>query len=502
MKITDHGPHWETMRGRWNRSDSLLGGTETMRKRASTFLPRFPGESAENYTRRKDQATLTNLYKKAAHSMIGNIFRDEVQIAEEIPVEIVEDIDRRGMTINSFAENIAFRLITGGVQGVCVDHPPQVTDNTRLDDKMDARRHYAYLIKPDNVVAAYTVVNAGLESWTHFRYYERGSVEKEGDYKFTERRRIRVWNLDESGAVQWQLWQQKGDSEEDYELVVDGDGASAKPAEGGIDYKKIPIVVGYANPLEREGPYACRPLLDDIAYKNIQHFQFASSQDNILELSAFPERVLKTGDPDAALRSMRGMTSHEAETGKENPTVGRNSGGMKKVGPHQMHVIGQDDELDFIQAPMEGVEAREKRLDKIISDIRLMALDLMTEPGQTATARTFDRLEAMSPLQRIAAETERVVNETLTIMEDWSGKKMGRIKIGRDFGVTQNDALQFKIVDQLYGRGAIGEEEYLAAAKKLAPALSELNVELVAEAARLRANPTFTDETGTVDDPA
>lgn len=300
------------------------------------------------------------------------------------------------------------------------------------------------------------------------RYEPRLALTDEGYQFFND---IIVVQRDlETGATVYRVYQQTGEG---------GEYSPAPDREGPVTFPRVPLVIGYSNPLERETTYCCRPLLDDIAFKNIQHWQFASSQDNILELSAFPEKVLKTSDPEGfkEMNTVRDPSSTDPTSFRYDPA---RTGGAMPIGPHLMRIIGVDDELEYIAAPMDGVEARSKRLQEILDDAQIMALDLVTgRPNPTATGRILDKLESLSPLQRVAAEVESVLNRTLAIIAEWRGRgeEGGTVTINKDFGVTAEDSLQISALRDAYATGAITQRTYLMGLKRLASVLADMDID-------------------------
>lgn len=469
MKVEDRGPHWDKMAPRWHRAGSLLAGTEEMRRAEQTYLPMFPAESDTNYQRRLSMATLTNFYRKSAYGMIGNIFREEMAVDSGLPEEILEDIDRRGTNIHKFAQDLAFSLLTNGVQSVMVDHP-EVKSPLTFKDELDGKiRPYAFMPKADSIIAVYEqLVNGEAVPIYVSRFEPRLALTDEG-YKFFQDIIVIERDL-ETGATVYRLYQQNAEGGE-YSATAD--------KEGPITFPRVPLVIGYSNPLERETTYCCRPMLDDIAFKNIQHWQFASSQDNILELSAFPEKVLKTTDPEQfkEMNTIRDPASSDPTSMRYDPT---SKSGAMPIGPHLMRIIGIEDSLEYISAPMDGVEARSQRLQEMIDDAQIMALDLVTgRPNPTATGRVLDKLESLSPLQRVAAEVESVINKTLSIIAEWRGRgeEGGTVTINKDFGVTAEDSLQITALRDAFAVNAITQKTYLKGLKKLASVLSDMDID-------------------------
>lgn len=434
MGITTRGPHYDYMRDRWDRAYALRGGTQTMRDAGALYLPQFPKESDDNWMRRLRMATLTNFWKRASESMIANMFREPIQYETELPDEIVENIDRRGADLTQFAIDVATGIIEDGVVMAVVDYPNAPSSLSVEDERRLGVRHYAYLIRPRSVIAAHETQVDGRRQLVYSSWYER-KVSISG-YDCFEDRMVRMIKRNEAGEIIWETHRVLAAADGS---VNEGDDASTELYETGeIDFDRVPIVIGYANSVSRDGCFACRPLLDDIAFKNIEHWQSSSDQRNILNVSRFPILVEKTANPDDALL-------------------------FNAIGPHLKATIGQEDDLKYITAPTDGVEAGWRDLDNILREAQIMALELKLDQSPTATGRVLDRIEGMSPLQRVATEVEHVVNGVLQIIADWrgQGEDPGRIHINKDFGPTVADSVRVMALKDAVVLGAITMETYL-----------------------------------------
>lgn len=485
MAIDDRGPHWEVMEPRFRKADALLGGTEAMRKEGQTYLPPFPAESDDNYERRLNCATLTNLYRRSVDTMVGTMFREEMTFREEtgLDQEILSDIDRKGTSLQGLGEGIASKILTHGVQAIMVDFPPNEGEITLQQERSLGLRHYAWCPDPSDIIELQERSKGGVREVVYVSWFERGHI-RNAMGKLEEANHVRVWALEEPDEddpdapsqprVRWELHDPIASASTQKRKDKLPGGYVLKESGYIEGVQSVPCVTAYA-PTPDDGAFCRIPPLQDIAEKTIRHWQLDSSQDNILELTAFPEKVIKVDNPEEFIQQLqRDEASAQAVLG---------------VGPHMARIIQRDDSYEYIGAPMTGIQERAEQLNRIVRDVELMGVQLIKTNGQrTATEAESDNVAAMAPLQRVALEVEKALNRVLAIITAWRGQneEPGRVMINKDFAVTADEALEWTIIREARALGDLSAETALMAAKKLAPSLANMDV---AEELARRENP-------------
>lgn len=271
---------YEKMEPRWALIDTLLGGTEAMRAAGRTYLPQYDAESNHAYSVRLARTVLLNRTESTLEDLSARPFEQELTLGEDVPTEIealAENIDRCGTNLHAFSQRWFRDGWRAGLSYLLVDYTapgdlPEGQVRTRADDLREGRRPFWQLVRAENVIAAYTEVDAeGMEAYVHVRILET-SVERDG---WTERvvERVRVL---EPGT--YAVWEPKDPSKKDSEWHVVEEGVT------GIGF--VPLVPFFAG--VREGTMSCKPPLTDLADLNVAHWQSSSDQRNVLTVARFP----------------------------------------------------------------------------------------------------------------------------------------------------------------------------------------------------------------------
>ena len=490
MSIEDFGAFRERMAPLWMRSRALCGGTQSMRRYGRTYLPAFERETDKNYKRRLDLASLTNFYVKARNQMIGEIFREDVLLEDSsLPDDITENIDRRGSTMQIFAERVTETLLQKSVCGILIDHPQNPGNLNAREEQLLGMRHYWTLIQPDQVIDVRATYASGREVISHVRWLEDHTVPvRDSPFDFYYEQRICVLDrpILETEDGRTQLGRPRGRIYKAEQ--VDGDLAKLGAVRGSftpitdwqdlVGFDEIPFVIAQVN---RESLFVGNPPLADIAEKNIQHWRQSSNLGNALEIGAFPLFV-RYGLPQ----------SSGLQIGEDGEPLPENDDGEAIIGPHVImdmpsKIEGAD--AQYVEPSGRAYEALERGLDRIIREAELMALDLLTRQFQkTATEANYDRITAMAPLQRVAMEVERAMNVALgmTASARDGSPEPGKLSISKDFGISTSDAIRVQALRDARAIGDITAETYVSELQKIGALSADLDPRL--EVVNARAN--------------
>jgi hypothetical protein len=141
---------------------------------------------------------------------------------------------------------------------------------TKADDDREGRRPYWVMIKPENVIAAFSQIVDGQEILTHVRIRE--DIVIQDGFAEVVKERIRVM---EPG--QWFLYELRKEKGKKEEWVVIDNGVTA--------VQFVPMVTFYAN---RSGLMTGKPPIEDLAFLNVRHWQSTADQTSILTVARFP----------------------------------------------------------------------------------------------------------------------------------------------------------------------------------------------------------------------
>jgi hypothetical protein len=179
----------------------------------------------------------------------------------------------------------------------------------------------------------------------------------------------------------------------------------------------VPLVTMYTN---KVGFLLGSPLLLDIAYLNVAHWQSDSDQRNILHVARIPI-LFATGFGD--------------DDSQVTIEIGSNTFARAPKGAT----------LEYVEHTGKGIDAGVKDLKDLEERIQLLGMELLVKRPQgnvTATARTLDQAEADSELGLIAKELENTLNKMLDLFGRWVGlgdDGGGSTEVFKDFGIESED---------------------------------------------------------------
>lgn len=404
----------------WRRAADLLGGTQAMRAAGVLHLPQFDQEPAANYQTRLNSSFLTNYYTAMLKGIVGAMTAEEITVdkACKLPPEFLTNVDRQGRDLNTFAKSLLFAILTKGAIHILTDYPKNPGVVTAADKERLGLRPYWSPIQPDKIVDALSRSDAGIEATTHVRWQESESV-REGFGRKT-RDTVRVLSLVSAEGVAGEtvsieVWQR--DNQDQFKKIDTE--SQALTVEGGQPLHTITISPILA---ERGEGWKSKAPLDDIAFKNIEHWQSSSDQRNILRVSRFP-MLVQIGTAAPVTITGPGMTLH---------SQGRQSADHQEV------------KFEYIEPAGNGIAAGEKDLARIESEIEAMGIRMFTRSVQRASADAeSDAAKDKSPLQLLAEILERGLTLALQHAAIWYGKPAeegGQAVVPKDFGLSADDA--------------------------------------------------------------
>lgn len=400
------------------RATALLGGTDAMRAAGEEYLPRFPGEHEDTHRWRLKSAVLNNVYDAMAGQMVGMMTQKKATWVKKSRIDpaILANLDKRGNDVDGIVPELIRALLTKGRPHVLVDQPPRPPEaKTRADDLALGLRPYWVMLEPTCVFNAWADTSNGDERLGDIRWREFTTRRAADGFGLVQIERIRVLKLNDLGAW-FQRWEREREQdpftlEEEGQLISDGDRPLAE----------IPLVTGYA---DRQSFMVARPTLDDIAHKNIEHWQSSADQRHILTVTRFP--ILY-------------------QIGVQNA--------VPLIGPYSMFQTSTpktEAEIGYAEAEGKGMEHGWKDLDRIIQEIETMGLRIVvSDAAKTDAGEKVDFSKEGSRLQRVAKETERVINQALIYTARWLNQPdadAGQIELDKEFGLSSDDA---KAIEQL-----------------------------------------------------
>jgi hypothetical protein len=255
-------------------------GTLKLRQKRTQYLPQFPAETDADYEYRAETATCFNLTKKTRDVMTGMVFKDIVELDDDVNDEIEdlwENIDNAGTHGDVFVRK-AFEHAFEGCSVILVD-APSVSPRSREEQIRSGIRPYWTLYKADDVWNWRFEINPVSKRKELSLIVFREVVQMPtGEFTSDEVVRFRVFRYT-AGLVSWQLYQQVYDDQTkklSFEFIGGGDMPQLS---------EIPVAI--------VGELGADPFLLDIALKNIEHFQTYSDYKSLIHKTCVPIPVGK-----------------------------------------------------------------------------------------------------------------------------------------------------------------------------------------------------------------
>lgn len=441
---------YDSMAPVWEKVQTVLDGTDSMRGAGTTYAPQHEFEHDEAYDERIQGAYLFNGSEQTLDSWVGRPFSDPLEVGEDVPAdieELFEDVDLQGNSLSVFARNWYREGLAKAICHVLVDHPDpfENEDNaprTKEDDRRDNLRPYFSLVEPENLIFAASRIVAAREVLVHVRIRETETV-MDGFSESTVQR-IRVFDRvlledvvdEEMTGVFVSLLEERKDPKSGMIVWF--------PIKDHIkmDIDEIPIVTFYAN---RTGLMTGKPPLEDLVDLNVRHWQSTSNQNVTLDVARFP------------MLGASGMTENEK---KKKIVIG-----PKKV----LKTSKADGKYYYIEHTGAAISAGQDELDKVEEKMATYGADFLRKRtgGVTATARALDSAEATSPLQDATHRFNDALMMAIHLLGKWMDiEETGTVGASTEFGpeeVFAGDLQSLK--DARQGRD-ISQETYLAELKR------------------------------------
>lgn len=432
---------------------TLMSGTEAIRAKGETYLPKYERESEKNYRERLERSILVNFFRRTVESLVGKPFSKPVVVQEDMPSELVaicENIDHQGNHLNVFARRVFREGLVKGLTHIMVEYPntEAMGIQTKEDeDRINATPYFVHIC-PENILAAYSEMRDGKEFLTHVRIYEVEVERVDFDEVIIER--IRVL---EPGK--WELYR-KGKNKK-WDLEASGTTT--------LDY--IPLVTYYS---EKEDFMVARPPLTDLAYANIAHYQSGSDQRNILTVARFP------------MLAASGVNEEESKS---------------EVGPRQLlSAISPDAKYYYVEHTGAAIESGRNDLKDLEEQMSILGAELLKKSGNpTATAKAIDTAENTSLLQAMVLSFSDALERCFEIASDWMNLgNSGSVEINTDFGLTLDSQTDLQALATTRTNKDISREAYLHELQRRGIISEDFDMEEDAQLLDKEAEKTLSDQ--------
>lgn len=448
------------MKEDWDIVDALMGGTKAMRRAGNRYLPRWPAEAAQDWEVRKSVAVLFPAYARSVSVLTGKPFSKPVTIGEDVPPQIVkwlDNVDLQNRNLHVFAAEICNEAMSHGLCGILVDCPPSNGARTVADEQSAGIRPYFLHIHPGDIIGWRSEMRNGARTLTQLRLLEM-IEEDDGPFATKLIEQVRVL---EPGT--WATYRKSDQDEADPWIEYDN---------GTTTLDVIPFVPVYG--FRRDFMIGQPPMLE-LAYANVEHWQSASDQQNILHVARVP------------ILFANGLGGSQIEVGA-NTIVRADS---------------EQADLKYVEHTGKAIDSGRMSILDLEDRMRQAGAELLIiKPGNTTEVQTIaDNEQGMCDLQRIMQAVEDSLDQALDLMAKWVGEKGttagnpgGHVSIYRDFGAATLAETSASLLFQMNSVGKLSNETTLAELKRRGILSPDLDIDEEIAAAKADAPPVVVTE--------
>lgn len=404
---------------------AIRNGAADVKKATTTYLPKFPAESDDEYKRRLASAPWRPEFDDALRAISSKPFSKEVTLAGEPSDEVkalAEDIDGRGNSLHVFAKTLFEDGVSLGAAGILVDFPPMEPNATRADEQAAGARPYWVEIAADEIIDLRTERRGAREVVTHLRVWETATVIN--GFEVATERRIRVI---EPGK--WELWHKVKNAAgvEDW----------AMQDTGPMTLDEVPFVF-YAT-ADRAGPQYVRPPMLDLATMQIELYQMLSDKR---------EAYTMLGSP---MLSANGMAAPEPGT-------------VIETGPRRVlyapGVEGINTSWSILAAPAGSLKEMRDDCAALQEDMRRLGLQpMLPKTGNvTATASGIEAAKGHTAVGTWANGLKDALEQAWVFTMRWlKSDEDVQVSVHTDFGVGAYGAEEVTALIDMRDKNMISE---------------------------------------------
>lgn len=402
----------------WVLVSDLLGGTRVMRKRGTTYLPRWPNETDAAYKDRLNASVLFPAYKRTVQTLAGKPFSQPVTLSDDIPARIrpwLEDIDMQGRNLAAFAGDLMETALGYGLTGVFVEYPRSDMTMTQAQEAAAGLRPYWIQILPQQFLGWKAERVKGVWAFTQLRFMELVE-EDDGDYGTKQVEQVRVLY-----PGRWETYR-----------AADNLGDFLLHDSGITSLSYIPFVPFYSG---RQGFMQAKPPMIELAHMNVAHWQSASDQQNILHVARVPILTVSgINDPQWTM------------------TVGASAAISLPDGAT----------MSFVEHSGSAIGAGSKELEELEERMRQAGAELLvvqTTGRITATQIHVENAVGMCVLQRMTLDIEDALDRALQITADYIGEATGGgVTLYNDYAAATLQEASAQLLLQTNQAGKLSDE--------------------------------------------
>ncbi len=447
---------YQAMKADWEQIRDIRAGARVIKSMGQAYLPKYEKESQSSYDRRLAYTPWRPLFVDALRNICSKPFTKKVAVNGDAPDNIqgkvvddktkrreggfVDDVDGQGNHLHVFARDTFINGVANGLGAILVDFPSMAPGLTLADEKAAGARPYWVQIPIIDIIALYFRVVSGRLVIEHMRIRE--SVVERAGFDEVKIDRVRVFELDEVGKPQWQLWEAS---------TADGKTTWAMVGGGPITLPEIPVALFFTG--ERSGNYRVKPPMIDLAVMQLEIYRSLSRKDEIFTYAGSPMLKAKGMTPPAAtpVYDLNGVRTGEVPASQIEV-------GPKVVLFAPPVMDGVQSDWDFVQPAAANMTVICEDIEYTTKEFNTLALQpSMPDSGSlTATAASIDAAKSHSAIEAWANGLTDTLNQAFKFTMQWmNSTDTVTVNVHTDFGVDVSGTEEAKVIADAQKRGVL-----------------------------------------------
>ncbi len=418
----------------WTLMRDVLAGQKTMKEKGVAYIPKLSGQSDPEYKAYILRGYFFNATARVSDALLGMVFRRDLDLtAPKVLEELRDDIDLAGTSLDDFTQSVMREAINITHCGVLVDFPrvdPVTAPRTAEQAKSQNLRPYMRFYSAESIITWRTQTVNGKRSLALVVLKEETEeVDPKDELGTVCVKRFRVLDIDPAGNYRQRVYVEKDGK------AMELAGEPVYPVQDGKNMRRIPFEM-IGNPASIAD--VLQPLLLDLAYVNIAHYQNTVDMENGLHLTGLPT-------PYA--------------TGVTNTTLDF------KLGSNTAWLFGEPtSKVGYLEFTGQGLEALRKGIqdkESLMASLGARVLAPEKKAVDNAQAEGMKRTGEMSVLASLAKEVSRMTTNSLKVMAEWM-KAEGDVKatLNTDYNVARIDAPTIKALLESVVGGQISSQTF------------------------------------------
>lgn len=267
-------PDYVASLGRWERIRDVVGGSDAVKAKGTTYLPALHEQESKDYERFKTRAVFFNATGRTLAALVGLLMRKTPELAnDDALADFMADVDVQGTAFNEYVRAVVEEMNGPGHGGTLIDWSDE-----------EARPYFAHYLSED--VTNWNVERvAGRNVLTMLTLRETGHTLNATTLEHDETETFRVFRLID-GRVELQVT-----------TCISGAESTSETKELKRRGKALPAIPFVFHTLKGNKPTVCKPPLEDMAEINLSHYRTSADLENGRHVAGLPTPYAFGFDP-------------------------------------------------------------------------------------------------------------------------------------------------------------------------------------------------------------